>query len=282
MNTRNLTLALSLRSIGFAVAYEGGDKKPGWKLDANGAVEMRDGNPVYIDSAGKELILAADTVSRLNGEAKEHRERAERAETALRDFQPLIDAKIDGKKAMEAVGTVKDLAAGDLIKKGEVDRVRAEIQSTFTAQIEEKDKAIATLSSDLNSLHLDNAFKSSEWVKNNIAIPVDMLQAVFGKNFKRENGELAGYDEKGQRLLSTKNGGEYATFDEAIARLVDGYGSKDAILKGGGHSGTGNGGAGGANGGARVVKRADFDTMEPGKKAQLASEMREGKVSIVD
>lgn len=277
--TRNLTAALAFRVLGIPAVYA---NEPGWKLDAEGKIEIRDGNPVYIDSAGKELVMGADTISRLNGEARGHRERAETAEAQVRTYKPLIDAGIKPEDALTAVATVKDLNAGDLIKKGEVDRVRSEISASFQKDIDDKDRVLSETTSELNGLHLSHAFKSSKYVADNIAVPVDMLQDKFGKFFKREGGKIVAYDGAGNKVISGKRGGEDATFDEAMELLVGSYEHKDSILKGGNHTGSGNNGNGGAGGGKRIVRRADWEQMDPMQKADTAAKAGAGELQIVE
>lgn len=274
--TKNLTYAIAMRRIGFPVAYAPGDKQ-GWKLDADGKIEMRDGNPVYIDAQGAELALGADTVGRLNGEARSHRERADTAEASLKAFEG-----IDPKKAKDALDTVGKLDQKKLIDAGEVDRVRAEIESTYKTQLTEKDTEIAKLRGDYDGLQLQTKFTGSKWITDNIAVPVDMLQSTFGKNFKTENGKLISVDNNGNKIFSKKNAGEYADFDESIEILVNGYSQRDSILKGTNHTGTGNDGAGGANGGKRIVRRADFEKLSPIDQAATAAKMTAGELVIQD
>ena len=50
-----------------------------WKLDESGAIVMKDGNPVYVDSQGQEKTVSTDTITRLNNEAKQHRVAKEEA-----------------------------------------------------------------------------------------------------------------------------------------------------------------------------------------------------------
>lgn len=281
MMTRNLTLALSLRSLGYAVAFEGA--KPGWKLDADGKIEMRDGNPIYVDSAGQELTLGTDTISRLNGEAKTQRERAEAAEGKLTKWKDLEAAGVDPAKALEALNTVKDIKDGDLIKAGEVQKIRDEIGKNYETKINELTTKNGELTGQIDSMTLGGAFTGSKWISDNIAIPVDLLQAQFGKQFKRENGNLVAYDANGNKIYSKQRGGELASFDEAMSIIVEGYAHKDSILKGGNNTGTGSNGNGGANGNQqRIVRRADFDKLPPNQQADTAAKARAGEVSIVD
>lgn len=282
MKTNNLTLLLALRATGHIVAYESGEKKPGWKLDADGKAEMRDGNPVYIDNSGNEVTLSHDTVSRLNGEAKGHREAKEAAEALLKKYKPLIDANVDPAVALTALDTVKDIKDGDLIKKGEVERVRTEISTQFQKEIDDAKAENGTLKGQLSGLHMETAFNGSKWIKDNVAIPIDMLRKNFGDSFKYEDGTVYAVDAQGNRMLSRKKGGEYADFDEAISMIIDGYQYKDSILKGGNHSGTGNSGGGANGGGARVMRRAEFDALPQHKKAEAATAMNKGELTIAD
>lgn len=252
--------------------------KAGWKMDANGHIELKDGNPIWLDANGGEAVLAGDTIARLNGEARDLRKRAETAETALTPFKG-----IDPEAAKKAIDLVKNIDAKKLIDAGEVDKVRAEISGQFTAQLTEKDKAIADLNDNLNGLRIDNIFNQSPFIRENIAVPPDMFQATFRKNFKiGADGKPEAYGRDGNRIMSKKNIGEYADPDEAIALMVDQHPQKDTILKAPGHSGTNNNGGGGGRANQRVVKRVDFDKMVPSEQANLAAKAATGEVSIVD
>lgn len=279
MKTRNLTFALACAVIGRAVAYDPG--KAGWKKDADGKLVLdSDGNPIYLDTNGAEKSLAADTVSRLNGEAKGFRERAEAAEAAVKAFGDFKPEQV--KPAIAALQTVKDLKDGDLIKAGEAERVRNEIKQTYETQLGERDKKIVELGGTVSGMRKDNAFRNSKYVADNIAVPIDMLTAVFGNNFKDEDGRLVAYDALGQKIISKKKGGEYADFDEALSIMVDNYSHKDAIMKGTGNSGSGNNGNGGTKGGGRLVRRADFDAMPGHEQASIAAKANAGELQIVD
>ena len=65
------------------------------KLDEAGHAVLQDGKPIYIHDDGKEVPFDAAgtvaTITRINGEAKSHRERAEAATTALKAFEGITD-----------------------------------------------------------------------------------------------------------------------------------------------------------------------------------------------
>lgn len=279
IKTRNLTLAFALAVTGMKVAYE---TKAGWKKDAEGKLVVdADGNPIYIDTAGAEKSLAADTVSRLNGEAKTLRERAEAAEKTVQAYGDFKPEQI--KAATEALATVQNLKDGDLIKAGEAERVRNEMKAGFETQINELTQQNAGLLDKHSGLLRDLAFKGSKWIGDNIAIPVDMLASTFGKNFKVENDQIVAYNNDGTRMTSKKRGGEYADFDEAMSQLVEAYPHKDMILKSSGNSGSGGGGNGGnGNADKRIVRRADFNALSPAEQAATAQKANKGELVIRD
>lgn len=252
--------------------------KPGWKLNAAGGIEMRDGNPVYIQADGTEVTMGHDTIARLNGESKRHRERAEAAEATAAKF-----AGIDPVKAKEALETVSKIDAKTLIDAGEVDRVKAEIAKTFTDQLAEKDAAMSKVTGKLHDTLLSSAFQGSKFITDRVAVPVDMLRAAFAKNFKFENDAVVAYDNLGNKIVSRKKAGEYADFDEAVELLINDYPHKDAVLKAPGSSGSGNRGGGGERkGNGPTYRRADFDAMTPAEQSHISGLVNKGEAALVD
>jgi hypothetical protein len=243
------------------------------EVDGKTYAEVTDGKPVFVGDDGKDIAFDAlstvATISRLNGEAKGHRERAEKAETNLKAFEGIPDAAA-AKKALE---TVSNLDHKKLIDAGEVDKVKAEatkamderikaVEEGFAPVVAERDK----LKADLDGEMIGGAFSRSKMIADKLAIPADLVQARFGANFKREEGKVVGYDNAGNKLFSRAKPGEQADFDEALEMLVDAYPYKDNILKGSHVSGSGardsNGGSGG-----KSMSRAQFDALDPAAKA---------------
>lgn len=65
------------------------------EVDGKQYAEVQDGKPVYVEDDGKEIAFDAvgtrAAITRLNGEAKQHRERAEKAEKIAKDFEGIED-----------------------------------------------------------------------------------------------------------------------------------------------------------------------------------------------
>lgn len=239
------------------------------KVDGDGHAVLIDGKPVYVSDDGKEVAFDAPatvaTISRLNAEAKSHRERAEAAEKSLGAFSGLDDPAA-ARKALE---TVAALDQKKLIDAGEVERVRAEIAKGFEAKLSEERAAREAAESQLYSEKIGGNFARSKLIADRLAIPSDLVQARFGSAFKVENGEVIAYDAQGQKIYSRARPGELATFDEALEVLVDAYPNRDAILRSSGASGGGAPG-GKPNGGKPVYDPSKLG----GSKAERAEALR--------
>lgn len=260
------------------------------KLDEHGHAVIQDSKVVMVYDDGKEVAFdhagTAATISRLNGEAKNHREAKERAEAAIKAFEGIEDATA-ARKALEIVA---NLDSKKLIDAGEIDRVKAEAVRAYEDKlkgVEEKYKPVVKerdgLRNELVAEKVGGAFSRSKFISEKIAVPADMIQAAFGQSFKLENGAVVGYDKDGKQIYSRMRPGEVAGFDEALEIMVDAYPSKDHILKGSGASGGGAGGGG--RGGSRTITRAQFNqtaATDPTKAAAMMADVRAGKAELVD
>jgi hypothetical protein len=224
---------------------------------------IQDGKPVYVHEDGSEVPHDAPhtvaTISRLNGEAKTHREAKEQLEKQVKAFEGL-----DPEQAKQALITVQNLDMKKLVDAGELDKVKAEItealKQTYEPQLQQLQQDRDAVQQQLHSELIGGGFARSEYIQKNIAVPMDMIQNTFGKNFKIEDGKVVAYSADGQKIYSRSRPGEPADFDEALETLVGGYQYKDSILKG---SQAGGGGfQGGGQGGQAPKSLADCKTKE--------------------
>lgn len=236
--------------------------------------EVVDNKPLYIHDDGKEVAFDAPqtvaTITRLNGEAKTHREAKEQFEAQAKAFEGL-----DPVKVKEALNIVQNLDAKKLVDAGEVDKVKAEItealKQTYEPQLQKLTQERDSVQQQLHSELIGGGFARSKFIQDNIAVPVDMIQATFGKNFQIENGKVVAVGADGQKIYSRTRPGEIADFDEALETLVGGYQHKDSILKG---SQAGGGGfqGGGQGGGSKTMTRQQFESLDPVGRAQFTRE----------
>lgn len=233
------------------------------KLDDAGHVVLSDGKPVYIHDDGKEVPFDAAatvaTISRLNGEAKTHREAKEAAEAKLKTF----DGITDPAAAIDALAKIGNIDAKKLIDAGEVDKVKAEaikaVEEKYAPIVAERDK----LQGELYGEKIGGAFSRSKFIADKLAIPADIAQARFGQHFKIEDGKTVAYDATGNKLFSRSKPGELADFEEAFEMVVEAYPYKDHILKGTGSSGAGSTGSDpNRQQGGKTISRSEFDKMD--------------------
>ena len=141
------------------------------KLDANGNVVLQDGKPVYVHDDGKEVAFDApstvQTISRLNAEAKSHRERAEAAETKLKPLEGITDPVA----AMKALETVKNLDDKKLVDAGEVEKVKLEAIKAVRAEFDPIVKERDTLKGELYGEKIGGSFARSKVIADKFAIP---------------------------------------------------------------------------------------------------------------
>jgi hypothetical protein len=116
-------------------------------IELNGTTyaELADGKPVFKHTDGRDIPFdapgAVATISRLNAEAKGHREAKEGAQAALKLFEGIDDAEA----ARKALNIVKNLDAKKLVDAGEVEKVKAEAVRAFEEKLrglEERTKPI--------------------------------------------------------------------------------------------------------------------------------------------
>lgn len=254
-------------------AYNNG----GWKLDDDGNIELKDGNPVYVDSSGREMTLRADAISQANADAKAQREAKEELEKKLKVYDGL-----DADKAREALNKIKDIDLSKMVDAGELDKVKHEIQKEYEVKLSEKETHAKTLQQRLDDMYVNSVFSSSEFVQNSLAVPRDMFEATFKSNFKVEEGKVVAYDKSGNRLMSKENIGEYASPDEALRLLVDAHPQKETIIRADVGSGTGSNGGGANRGIGRTMKVAEFDKLLPSKQAEIAAKVGSGEMTLTD
>jgi hypothetical protein len=259
------------------------------KRDEHGHIVAVDNKPVFIADDGKEIEFdypaTLQTISRLNAEAKQHREAKEGLETKLKTFDGIEDVE----KARKALEIVQNLDDKKLIEAGEVERVKQESKAAYDQQvkaIEERYKPIITerdgYKSSLFKEIVGGAFSRSKFIGEKLAIPADLVQAKFGDHFTVEGGKITAKDSSGNQIYSRARPGEIADFDEALQSIVEAYPYRDTIMKGSGASGSGASGSSNTSGGKRTVSRAAFDAMDPGERASIAKAAAAKEVVLAD
>lgn len=252
------------------------------KLTPEGHAVVQDGKPVYVTDEGKDIAFDAPgtvaTITRLNAEAKGHREAKEMAETKLAPFAGIEDPAA----AIKALETVKNLDSKKLVDAGEVQKVRDEAIKAVRAEYSPIVKKAEKLEQELYGEKIGGAFARSKFIADKVAVPADLLQASFGNRFKIEDGKVVAYGADGNKVYSKSNPGNPADFEEALEILVDQYPHKASILKGSGASGSGAGGSNPGAGGKKTYTRAQFDQLDPAGQRAASAEVSKGAAVLTD
>ena len=230
------------------------------KIDEQNHAVLQDGKPVYVHDDGKEVPYdvpqMVTKIGSLNAEAKQQREAKEAVEAKLKSFDGL-----DADKAKKALETVANLDAKKLIDAGEVEKVKAEMAKAYETKLSEAQAETDKV----------REFARSKFIAEKIAVPADMVQAVFAKHFSvSEDGKLQAKDALGNPIYSRVNVGSLADFDEALETLVSSYPNKDSILKGNQSNGSGANGVNGSLSNGAPKSLADCKTDDE-RKAYLRS-----------
>lgn len=256
--------------------------------------EISDGKPIYLEDNGNEVPVdvpaARATITRLNGEAKGFREAKEAAETKLKLFEGLDDP-VAAKKALE---TIKNIDQGQLIAAGKVEEIKVAAQRAADEKVAATTKQFQTeldaakterdkFKGDLYSEKIGGAFARSKFISEKIAVPPDMLQALFGKQFTVEEGKIIARDAAGNIINSSTKFTEPAEFEEAVETIVKQYPNRDRIMKGANSTGSGTRHAANGNGGAgRTMTREEFSRLPPMQQAALMQPTNKDRPTIVD
>ncbi len=243
------------------------------EIEGKTYAEVQDDKPVYLGDDGKEIAFDApgtrDTISRLNGEAKGHREAKEAALEKLKAFEG-----VDPEKAREATEKLSKIDAKALVDAGDMDAaIKAAVQP-YEEKLTAAEKKAQELEGTLNKEMIGNKFGSSKFAQENLTpAGADLLRAMYGNQLKIENGSVVGYDANGQKIYSKARPGEVANFDEVLKTFTEQYPHRDHIMKGAGSNGGGSSGNAGGGTKGKQLTRSEFDALDGATKA---AKMKEG------
>lgn len=242
------------------------------EIDGKTYAEVQDGKPIY-DDGGKAVPFDAAatvaTINRITEESKGYKTRAQTAEASLKAFEGIDDPKA----AKDALAKVANWGDKELVEAGKVEEIKAAaikaVEDRYKPIVEEAEGLKAALHQE----KIGGSFARSKFIADKIAVPPDIIEARFGKNFKLDNGKVVATDQAGNPIYSKANPGNPADFDEALEILVDQYPYKDHILKGSGGNGGGAKPGNGAAGGPKTMTRAEFNAMG---QADRAAKLKDG------
>lgn len=156
------------------------------------------------------------------------KERAARneAEKKLKAF----DGIEDPEKAREALRTVGNLDTEKRKTAEEMERQFEARLAPVKKQLEEAEAERDRLSTELYEERVTGFFLRSPFVGEKLAIPPRAAAAMYGKNFKLEDGKVVAYDAHGNVIYGED--GKPADPEMAIQRLIQADPDRDRLLRG--------------------------------------------------
>jgi hypothetical protein len=232
-----------------------------WKLEGE-AVAMKDGNPIWVESDGREVAAdyghALNKISELTRETIARKEKIREAEDRLKAFEGIDDPG----SALKALETMKNLDAKKLIDAGDAERVRAEAIRAVEAKREAAEAKAKRAEDALRREMIGGKFARSAFIKERMAIPVDLVEARFGSAFTvDDDGSVIALGPDGSKLFSRDRPGEPANFEEALATLIEAHPHKDWLLRGSDKTGSGTSGTQRVSGGVDLNKLSPVERL---------------------
>ncbi len=244
-----------------------------WKMDGE-HIALKDGNPVWVGNDNAEIAAdyghAIGKINELTGESVSRKNKLrEYEEKYVKHFEGVDDPAsflLEARKAMEIA---KNLDAKKLIDAGEVEKVKGEVSKVYEEKLSAAQKALQDKDAILTKEMIGGRFSRSKFISDKLAIPADLAEAAFGRNFQIKDGKVIAVGHDGREIYSREKPGEVADFDEALSILVDGYPNKAAIMKGSTASGGGAQGGGGYVPGQKTVTLDQLNAMKPKDRAEF-------------
>lgn len=238
------------------------------KMDEDGHAVVEDGKPVLVYDDGREAPLDFSSliqkVKTVSDERDAYKTKFGEAESRLSN---LGASEEEIAKALEVT---KALDSKKLVDAGKVDEAVAERVNAATKAWEQEkakfEQSISERDQQLDNLMISQQFRSGsvEKVLEDYYLTPSAVEALFGRNFKREGNEVVPYKADGtSKIFSRENPGEVADIAEALSELLESHPDSPKWRRGSGATGSDAPGAGSDVGGVKQISRERFEAMPP-------------------
>lgn len=220
-------------------------------LDEDGHAILEDGLPVYKYEDGTKSPFNAkktlDNLKKKNTDLEEEKNRhftkLKATEKALKDYQGM-----DPQQVADALETVKNLKGQQILDANGIKALKADMRESFEVELQQKETAwktalkekedlVFTKEATIRNQALTTEFANSEFFsgKNPKTIyPAKDAVRIFGHMFditgEGSEIQIIAKDREGKVVMSQKNHGDPADFNEAMARFIDEHPEKARIL----------------------------------------------------
>lgn len=229
----------------------GGDA--GADAAAAAAAQAGAGTPPNANGNGGEA-KPSDAEAKLLKEVMEKKEALNKAREAAKQVEAEKQALAEKLKQFEGVNLdeVKTLLEerkarelAELEKKGEWDRLKAQMVEAHTKELEalrgESTTKASTLESELtkaqkaiHELTIGRSFSESPFIRDGLTLTPSKARVVYGAHFELQDGKVVAYDKpvgSTDRTMLIDGDGNPLAFDKAMEKLVELDPDRDNLLK---------------------------------------------------
>lgn len=180
----------------------------------------------------------------------------EQAEARAKELEA-VAAKFEGidlEQVKELLKEKADRETADLEKRGEFDRVKAQMLEQHKKELEEAKategtraaelaEKLATREKQINELTIGRGFSESNFIREDLTLTPSKARIIYGAHFELQDGKIVAYDKPAgtdTRTPLVDANGDPLDFEKAIAKLVDADPDRDNLLKSKIRSGAGS------------------------------------------
>lgn len=182
----------------------------------------------------------SDVEAKLIKELMKLKEKAKAEEARAKELESKLSG-IDLDAAKEALKKLEEAENKELERKGDYERLLAKQKEAaekekeaINAKLQEAIKEREDLIRRTNDLSLTNAFSSSKFIQEKLALTPNKTRALYADHFEIVDGKLVAYDKpKGapSRTQIIDASGEAVSFDAAIEQIINADPDKDYLIK---------------------------------------------------
>jgi hypothetical protein len=194
----------------------------------------------------KEVMQKKDALEKAQAAVKS-------AEEKLKQFEGIdpteVKALLEQKRAADAAAKKAEEEA--MAKKGEWDRLKSQMVEQHNKELEkersEKTQVVEankTLAQQIADLTVGNAFQTSPFIREEMALPPIKARVLFGQHFEFQDGKVVAFDKPAgtkDRTMLVDGKGEPLAFEDAMKKIIEADPEKDHLLKSKSKPGAGSG-----------------------------------------
>lgn len=148
---------------------------------------------------------------------------------------------IDLEQVKALLASQEEAKTQELEKKGEWDKLKAQMVDQHNATIQELKDALTEangktekLGSKINDLTVGHSFDASSFINEDLHLTSSKARIIYGSHFSVEDGKVVAYDKpasSSERTMLVDGDGNALPFNAAIKKIVDADPDRDHVVK---------------------------------------------------